>query len=356
MRYEIGSHFEYNDKLNKEESITWLPKFENSEFTFTGEAAIELAIKEILLNRQIKNVYMPSYCCESMIEPFIKNEINVLFYDVYFKKGEGIQYDIDLEVETDLFFAISYFGIEAFQHDSILKLLKEKGTIIIEDITHRLLNDDAHSVYSDYIIASLRKWFPISTGGYIAKKDSQLKIKPFKTSNHLVEKNFYAMEQKTKYLRGEAVSKDEYLDIMDDFEQDIEQVDYEYKMDDRSLNILKQINIEQLKRKRRHNAAYLYEGIKNIPGVNMLVPHASFDKFTPLFLPIMLEETKRDDLRASLIQNNIYCPVHWPKTKMNSSQISNHELSLICDQRYTKEDMEFIKKSINEWQKNEIKK
>lgn len=55
----------------------------------------------------------------------------------------------------------------------------------------------------------------------------------------------------------------------------------------------------------------------------------------PLFVPIITE--KLNMLRKYLIDHQVYCPVHWPR-----NSLGNKELSLICDQRYDIEDMEYI--------------
>ena len=43
--------------------------------------------------------------------------------------------------------------------DSAIETFKGRDVIIIEDITHRLLNEQNYCIKADYLIASLRKWF-----------------------------------------------------------------------------------------------------------------------------------------------------------------------------------------------------
>ena len=62
----------------------------------------------------------------------------------------------------------------------------------------------------------------------------------------------------------------------------------------------------------------------------------------------------RDELKRYLISNNIYCPVHWPKSeyhKLNveTEKLYNQEISLVCDQRYSLDDMQNICKVILEF-------
>src|SRR5699024_4180997 len=154
MKYEIGSHFEFDNKHKVETKgyIGWLPDGSDSAYTFSGRTAIELAIKDIKLERQVESVYMPSYCCDSMIEPFIKNNVKVLYYDVNFE-GNEITYDINLDTECDIFFAMSYFGLEKFKQDFEIESFAKQGKVVIEDVTHRLMCNEPYSKISDYNIA-----------------------------------------------------------------------------------------------------------------------------------------------------------------------------------------------------------
>ena len=58
---------------------------------------------------------------------------------------------------------------------------------------------------------------------------------------------------------------------------------------------------------------------------------------------------KRDNLRKYLIDRGIYCPIHWPEVMGTSAGIRENELSLICDQRYSEDDMRAIIETIRQW-------
>ena len=86
---------------------------------------------------------------------------------------------------------------------------------------------------------------------------------------------------------------------------------------------------------RRENAAYIHYNLK---GVQFMYEFT--DKSVPLFVPVLFEsKEQRDYVRKKLIEQQIYCPVHWPQPKQipadyKVNDIVNRELSLICDQRY----------------------
>lgn len=57
----------------------------------------------------------------------------------------------------------------------------------------------------------------------------------------------------------------------------------------------------------------------------------------------------RDALRKYLIDNGIYCPIHWPEVMGATIGVRENELSLICDQRYSEGDMQAIVDAIHIW-------
>ena len=64
----------------------------------------------------------------------------------------------------------------------------------------------------------------------------------------------------------------------------------------------------------------------------------------PMFVPIYVPNGQRDRMKQYLIKQEIYCPVHWPISKHHRLSkkerlLYDNELSLVCDQRYTEEDM-----------------
>lgn len=339
--YEIGSHFDLDE--------TTIGDF---AYTFSGRAAIELAIKDIENSQEVASVYMPSYCCGSMEEPFIKKAIDIIYYDVIYDQDKGIVYKIDTSVNCDIFFSMTYFGLEDFNHGHVIESFSKRGVKIIEDITHRLLTDYRCHEKVDYSIASIRKWLPIASGACILKHKGFLSEKPKISSDHIVREKIQAMKEKHLYIKGENISKESFLGKFAKFEKKFNQIDSTYKIDSVSLRIIKTIDIEKIKTQRRKNGQVLYRGLEELELVKPLIPNPDFSKACPLFIPIMVNNGERDNLRQHLVFNNVYCPVHWPN-EVKREGIQREELSLICDQRYNQNDMEYILDLIREWQSKE---
>lgn len=59
----------------------------------------------------------------------------------------------------------------------------------------------------------------------------------------------------------------------------------------------------------------------------------------PLFVPVRINWSKRDDLRKYPVSNSVYSPIHWnyypeSSNSENLNYINQTVLSLVCDQRY----------------------
>ena len=329
---EIGSEFWTDFNLNLNNNLDFLNIGIDFKLLMSGRTAIDFVLNDFTDEKKI--VYMPDYCCESMVKPFIDNGYKVCYYvtDVINNK-----YNIDENFDCSIFFAMNYFGYNISNMDKYIELFSKRGVVVIEDITHRFLCDINHCDYSTYLIASLRKWFPIISGGLAINM-----VKKFKndTDNYKVNSEFVgiklrAMDLKKEYINGkEDISKDEFLKLYGKANKMIE--DYKsMKIDEESKKVLMHLDIDKIKRIRINNCKIIERKLKNDNVIKLLYDYSSGD--CPLFVPILLKN--RDIVRKKMIDNNIYLPVHWPNTNIDNS-IYALELSLINDQRYSKSDIE----------------
>ena len=317
---EIGSEFWSVELSEKENSL--FP--DSSSWYLSGRSALKAIISDIKREKNVSSVAMPSWCCDSMITPFLDVEIEVSFYPVYIKDGKLIQ-KIENAEKSDALFVMDYFGYT--QRHSF-----DFHGPVIRDVTHSLFS--AQYSDADYYFGSLRKWSGFFTGGYawgIKKAGS------FKVDSDYVSLRKEAMRQKSLYISGASDSKD-YLSVFSEAEEYLEKCDIG-GADIEDEKKAKIFDVEYVRQKRRENAKILMREISDI---------ALFDSLNeedcPMFVPIFMSNEKRDSLRSYLIRNGIYCPIHWPISKYHSlnsvtSNIYERELSLVCDQRYGSEDM-----------------
>ncbi len=348
---EIGSYFWLEPGEEQGAAVRepeWLPAMEDCAFTFSGRTAIDLAVRDIRSGRSLKKVYVPSYCCVSMLQAFFDQGVEVKFYDVIFEGGK-FRYGIEENHGCDAVLIMSYFGLDVSAAHEEVRRLHEQGLIVIEDITHSLLRDDSCSPYSDYLVASLRKWFAVPAGGWVGKKKGTLSCKPDLDSERTVDDKIESMHEKYSYLTGDVKDKEHFLAVSAKFENELIHVDRLLRMDTVSYALLGSTDVMAVVRKRRENAGILADGLKKLPGNIIALPDLDLRKDVPLFLPVFLEHGDRESLRQFLIGRGIYCPVHWPEVMGAPAGVRENELSLICDQRYGEGDMREILSCICEW-------
>ena len=353
---EIGSYFwlESEEVPSEEKELSWLPQTDDSCFAFSGRNAMDVALRDILNHKQIDTVYVPSYCCISMLQAFVDRGMKIEFYRVWFEDGK-FRYIMPEANSGSLVLIMSYFGFETKTVHVIIEELHLRGATVIEDITHSLLRKDSACAASDYIVASLRKWFAIPAGGWVGKRNGTLSEKPSMDSNHAIRDKIAAMREKYQYLAGAAASKEHFLQVQATFENDLIHVDRMLKIDDTSLRLIRRVKVEDIVERRRKNAQILLDGLLDLKEI-LSVPEIDLSEDVPLFLPILMETNRRDRLREYLVQHRIYCPIHWPEVMGAPEGVRENELSLICDQRYTEGDMLSIVDAVHAWYEQTGKK
>jgi len=335
-RIEIGSEFWF-------ESNPQPTADRDGIYALSGRTAIDLIIQNILATRKVQNVYMPAWGCDSMIAPFVDRGIRVGFYDMRFN-GQ-LEYLVEENKQADIFYVNNYFGYENTIDVEIIKHFRAKGSIIIYDRTHSMLMDDEPiKVLADYSFASIRKWMGVIDGAVV----EGLNKKDLKPCPYLAPKE-EAMRMKQAFMAGDdTADKQAFLKLYGEFGHHLADDYRNYAMDDLSYAIYKATDIETMKAQRKANAQYLHEHL-NLQFLSQLTPNAC-----PLFVPVLFSsKEERDRIRKRLIEAEIYCPIHWPKnqlitSEMEVNQIFDTELSLICDQRYGIPEMQRIIETIQE--------
>ena len=156
------------------------------------------------------------------------------------------------------------------------------------------------------------------------------------------------MQEKRRYIEGDSnIDKQSFLGKYGEFGHHLAG-DYQgYKMDEQSVCIWLQSDKLSIREVRRENADVLHQ----TPSLQFIGRLTA--KSCPVFVPVSFKTSEeRNKVRERLIEEHIYCPIHWPKNKMITpdmevNKIFDTELSLICDQRYSVVDMERIVKVIN---------
>ena len=281
------------------------------------------ALQSIIRDWGGTSIALPSWLCESMIKPFADAAVMVEFYPALAPTRE---------IHTDGILIMDYFG-----YVQNVELEGYTGTVI-RDVTHSVFS----KTYSDadYYFGSLRKWAGFWTGGYAWAKDGRVLPTAQEPDLCYTALRKRAMEEKAAYMEGTIKDK-VFLETFGKADQILEQCG-PLPAASRDVALAKRLDVACIREKRRTNAAWLLESLSDIA----VFPQLG-DQDCPLFVPIRVPGGKRDALRRALISQAVYCPVHWPlseyhKVDQETMDLYAEELSLVCDQRYTVEDMDRV--------------
>lgn len=343
MLSEIGSDF-WSVNLS---SVNQFSIGSSQVCLLSGRTALDYIIREIQTERPFVSVYMPSYCCHTMIEPFVRNGIRVFFYDLDVAETGmvGFHPDIDCSFSCDAILLMQYFGYENRNIDGIAQKFRERGITVIEDITHSMFCEKPCTEHADYLYGSLRKWAAFYSGAIAVKRNGQFTIRAScQTNEWFCRYRMKAVELKEEYMREGGNTKEQYLSLFHQSEICLEKDYRGYLMDNDSQTKLKYLDVAHMKQCRRRNAAILISAISGNPHIRPVV-HELSDGDTPLFVPVIMSHKRRDAFRDYLTENKIYCPVHWERSVYHNISVKaqlpyQNLLSLVCDQRYEEDSMQ----------------
>lgn len=355
MEKEIGGNFPLSEEqikgFPKALPITGSEGFKYSIYTHSGRNALNYFLNNVYEGE--KKVFLPSYTCDTCINPFVEHNFDVSYYLL----------NQDLTPNVDSFFNLfqnsssggiiylqSYFGFDTLK--SLRKNINEKADdfTFIEDITHSWLSSFSKT-NSEYFICSFRKWLEIPDGGAIFS-NFDLKENMYAFPENEVEVNDYkeASIKKQMWLSGNpTITKNDFYPLFKKTASAFSDQKL-YKISNFSRLIIENTNFDIIKEKRVNNCKYLIEHINN-PNVVKIFDCVSNDEI-PLYYPVYIKDDKRKDFQNYLMSNDIYCPIHWPKSELVKSfncEIYDNILSLVCDQRYGLDDMKRMVDVINEY-------
>ena len=322
----------------------------DSLFVLSGRTALNLVARDIIQERKCRSICLPAYCCESMISPFMKEGLELKYYDVIPSKT-GVHRIIPEKHDYDIILLLDYFGFSQTETEEIAKREHDCGTAVIVDQVQSYYSESNVLRYADYSVMSWRKWF-FSCAAAARKCCGDWKIQhPQKVNSQYVAFRKDAAKRKTDYMNNGAGEKETFLEKFADAEALLSSDFFDYAADLDSIENLQHLHIKFLKEQRQKNADAIYEALSTIDDdrIRPLFPQIG-EGDVPLFVPVLVNPSVRDELRKHLIQNHVYCPIHWAGGQTDGGEkLYASELSLLCDQRYTSVEVEWEMSLIKEF-------
>ena len=330
---EIGSEF-------WKEPRSWVRS--NETLYLSGRTALDAVIRDAMENRGVRRALLPSCCCESMVAPFVRNGLDVRFFDVFVGENGSLRAELPAPREGELLLYMKYFGASRLPGLDGAEL--SGWAAAAEDMTHSMLCEGYVS-RADYTFESVRKWLAVDGMAVARKRSGRLPNPALGPNEAFCELRNRAYRLKNDYMEARSGEKEEFLRLFADASAALA-ADYAERAPtaEAAADLCAfRAQEDAVRAARRENAAVLRRSLCGLPGLSFAVDAGTED--TPLFVPVLVKDGRRDALRRALIEKEIYCPVHWPLAPCQESiserarQVYREELSLVCDQRYGPEDM-----------------
>lgn len=290
----------------------------------SGRSAIIVA----LLDSQADTIYLPIYLCQS-VEDEIKKQG---FFIKYYNLDKNFNPIIEKEVENnEIVLWVNYFGM--FNKREVEKIINGYKNVIVDN-TQAFFTEPINNVYNIY---SLRKFFGVSDGAYLAgKKLKDTHDLSFDSSSEASLHLLKVYETSTNDNYRESLANEERISNSGLL-----------KMSKLTERILKSIDYKSVLKKRSSNFRFLNHHLKQLNEFCFLEPTEGL--MTYPFL-----NKNNIEIRKRLLEFNIYVPQWWRAVLENKNAnrfecyLSMYLLPLPIDQRYSEKDMEKIIEVITE--------
>lgn len=307
-------------ELNLGGNRSYYSEYSNVLSFNTIKAAIPL-IRDALERRDI---LVPYYLCPNVINELEKNFNEISFF--YLNNRLLPQID---NPEGKLVYLVNYFGI---MDKTIINFVETNNKTVF-------LIDNAHSFYNKPIIRgnvynlySCKKFFGVPDGGYLISEKKINQVYEKTKSSHISQYLIKSIEEGTNSCYQEKKEIDKFINS-------------NYSgISVFSEKLLEAIDYEKIKTIRKNNFRMYHEYFGKINLINCE------EDSVPYVYPLNIGK----NIKKRLIEEKIYVPTLWSHLLQEhfrntfEFQLASDTLFLPLDQRYGKEDIEFIINRVNE--------
>lgn len=301
------------------------------QWTNSGRSALMLAARTFLQRGATGRVWLPAYCCRSVVQPFLAAGCQVQFYPV----GDGLVSELPLGAAAtgDACLFIHYFGHR--QPAGAAEELRRRGVWIIEDCVQAALTSGV-GVSGDFAVASYRKLLPQPDGALFAADAAP--------DADLGEPHEAFISQRVwgKLLRASGAEPEAFLRLIESSEGILDADPLPRRISWLSVELMARTDLTAIAAVRRENWKGLLSRLQPLISKGCLSPvfPRLCDGEVPLGMPVLVPASARDPLRRFLSEHEIFCPVHWPLDHVPDREdfaaahaLSHAMLTLPIDQR-----------------------
>lgn len=272
-------------------------------YTFGGYHSLLAIIDDLNLNKDEDVVLLPSYLCETILQPFEERGVKYQFYRINKNLIPDFQHIFDLITpKTKAILFIDYMGRS--QIDNVLpyskKLLSRKIKIIQDCVQTVYMNHD--KIYGDYAFNSFRKITPLEGSLVVSKKKMHISYANGINFKFIFCKRIGQL-LRGLHLRYNLLKPGSFLFFINKAEKFYHNQKI-YKFPRINKFLINRLNLKQLRERNQNCYRILMANFRKLtPG------YLQKDDFYPFGYFMLLDN--RDVARSILYKNGIFCAIHW---------------------------------------------
>lgn len=305
--------------------------YHNEALSFNSGSS---ALLFYLNTSKAQTIHLPYFTCSTVLETIEKTNKAYKFYNINLDLEPNI--DFNTFKNSDLLIYNDYFGVN---QNNVQHVLKKTSNVLIDACqSFYFITDKQINIFN-----SVRKFYGTPDGGFLYMKNK----KGFSKIYQKLKPTAYHFEHLIDRLENNAQSA--YKAFLEN--ENIISKNEIGKMSKLTKSLLYNVNFEKVKEKRLTNFNTLHSNLKFVNEWSVF--NKNQDE-VPLCYPFLIKNGY--DLKKHLIHKNIYTPTYWPEIEkyMNSScevekYLINNLVCLPIDQRYNKDDMLYILKTVKDF-------
>lgn len=304
-----------------------------ARWTNTGRAALLLAAEDILRRGGEPLVWLPAFCCGSVVQAFRQARFAVRYYtctELHHREGMP---PAPQPGESVLF--VHYFGHRNELRSAQAAAWKGAGVHVIEDAAQAALTEGIGGT-GHYVITSLRKFFAQPDGAMVGSQhDLNITLAD-------ADEAFVSERTLAKLMRGAFAEPELFLPLIEHSESGLDDSAIVPRHPSWvSRQLMLRTNVASAAERRRANWRALHGTLDGVLTSNL---EPLFDAIredeVPLGLAVRVRDGRRDGLRRFLARHSAFCPIHWklshipPAAELSADHLlASDIITLPIDQR-----------------------
>jgi hypothetical protein len=345
-RWEQGSSF-HQVALDVPAAPERSPWGSHGGFFGSGRDALHALVEEGRQRAGWKRLWMPSYFCVDVFRAALMAGIAVRAYPDDPRSPSPSIADLPFE-DGDVVLCANTFGVRRRPEEPPPD---GRHVTMLEDHTHDPWSDWSASSDADYCFASLRKVLPLPDGAVAwSPRGHRLPEEPPLAAAHLTAsaRCLAAMQLKSLYLEGHPIDKDVFRALFVQGEEGLG-AGLPSAMTPWSRELLECVPFRSWREMRRTNHALLLQRLGDPVGAHVVIPAGGGGDCPFSAILVFDSSYAREEVRRACIAQRIYPAVLWPLSVSDAPGIrfadfdlSRRLLSLHCDARYARSDLERV--------------